>query len=481
MKLSWLTALLLAYILLFLSSFLTAQTSNTWTRTYGIGGWEEGIKVRHHSNGAIGILACAFGGPFELERGWLLHLNSEGDTLWTRVLGENFTGRFAFDQTSDSGYFVGWNKGTTLNFRKIKSNGQVEWSVNFNSNQTWLEEVREGNDGTLVYLSCPDNDHFQLTSIAEPGTIVWGKSYSILANYIHRPVTFSVTEDGSFVVLVDLYRFSNDRFTGLARIDANGEMKWTSVIPEGAGEWSSAISSVSDGYLIVSTDKSDSSAAVGVTTDVIKTDLNGQVIWKKSPRVLSKTTTIRDIFEIDTGYLLAGEGSDSTTRDGDVDIFLAATDSDLEPLWYQLLGGNRFDSAKQMAAADDGGYLIVGHSNTIKDGRDVLVIRTNSEGGTVSSINFSGQPIIGSLELLPNFPNPFNPVTTIRYSIPKASTVTLDIFDVNGRTVARLIEKRQSAGHYAVNWDGRDLSSGIYVYQLRTEYGFARRKAVLVK
>ncbi|HED05512.1 MAG TPA: T9SS type A sorting domain-containing protein [Ignavibacteria bacterium] len=72
-----------------------------------------------------------------------------------------------------------------------------------------------------------------------------------------------------------------------------------------------------------------------------------------------------------------------------------------------------------------------------------------------------------SFTLFQNYPNPFNPVTTISYSIPNASFVTIIVYDVMGREVATLIGKNELPGEHSVNFDASNLSSGIYLYQLK--------------
>ncbi|RKY74198.1 MAG: hypothetical protein DRQ14_02720 [Candidatus Latescibacterota bacterium] len=71
-------------------------------------------------------------------------------------------------------------------------------------------------------------------------------------------------------------------------------------------------------------------------------------------------------------------------------------------------------------------------------------------------------------ELLPAFPNPFNPSTVIRYALPKESFVRLEVYDVLGRRVRELVRGRQPAGWHSVIWDGRDelsrqVGSGVYL------------------
>jgi hypothetical protein len=71
-------------------------------------------------------------------------------------------------------------------------------------------------------------------------------------------------------------------------------------------------------------------------------------------------------------------------------------------------------------------------------------------------------PLPRALELMQNFPNPFNPITTISYSLPRASHIILRVYDVAGREVATLADEDQSAGRHAVLFDGRTHASGTY-------------------
>jgi len=80
-----------------------------------------------------------------------------------------------------------------------------------------------------------------------------------------------------------------------------------------------------------------------------------------------------------------------------------------------------------------------------------------------------------------NFPNPFNPSTTISYSIPKQSNVSLKVYDMLGREIAELVDAEKSAGSYKVNFDAGNLSSGIYFYTLKANEFSSTRKMLLIK
>ena len=82
--------------------------------------------------------------------------------------------------------------------------------------------------------------------------------------------------------------------------------------------------------------------------------------------------------------------------------------------------------------------------------------------------------------LMQNFPNPFNPTTTIRYDLPRATKVSLKVYDVLGREVATLAHDHLNAGHYQVQWNA-NVASGIYFYRLQTEEFVETKKMILLK
>ena len=85
------------------------------------------------------------------------------------------------------------------------------------------------------------------------------------------------------------------------------------------------------------------------------------------------------------------------------------------------------------------------------------------------------------VELSQNYPNPYNPVSTIEYSIPSNSMVSLKVYDILGREVATLVNEMQNAGKHSVNFNGSNLASGIYFYVLSTDKIVLSKKMNLLK
>ena len=83
--------------------------------------------------------------------------------------------------------------------------------------------------------------------------------------------------------------------------------------------------------------------------------------------------------------------------------------------------------------------------------------------------------------LYPNYPNPFNPVTTLRYTLPSESAVQIAVFDILGREVTALVNEVQTPGEHLVQWDGDQFKSGVYFVRMETDSKILMQKVLLLK
>ncbi|MBD3221061.1 T9SS type A sorting domain-containing protein [bacterium] len=97
------------------------------------------------------------------------------------------------------------------------------------------------------------------------------------------------------------------------------------------------------------------------------------------------------------------------------------------------------------------------------------------------SLATTAAPAVSPLTLAPSHPNPFNPATTLRFSLPRATEVRLAVYDVAGREVARLVDGLRPAGEHTVLWQPRGLASGTYLYRLRAGDSVLTGRATLLK
>ena len=106
---------------------------------------------------------------------------------------------------------------------------------------------------------------------------------------------------------------------------------------------------------------------------------------------------------------------------------------------------------------------------------DPSIFLSGAVHGEITSVD-DNKELPPGFYLKTNYPNPFNPSTTIEYSLPTRSRIELDIYDVRGRLVRRLASGIERAGKHRITWNGkdetgRDAVSGVYFYMLRTDSG----------
>ena len=115
----------------------------------------------------------------------------------------------------------------------------------------------------------------------------------------------------------------------------------------------------------------------------------------------------------------------------------------------------------------------------VKSGLDSALGRYNGTLITGIKENESFSP--SSYKLNQNYPNPFNPTTTISFSIPVQEKVSLKVYNILGMEVSTLLNEVQTAGNYSIRFNAKNLSSGIYFYELRTGNFRDVRKMILLK
>lgn len=109
------------------------------------------------------------------------------------------------------------------------------------------------------------------------------------------------------------------------------------------------------------------------------------------------------------------------------------------------------------------------------------------EEGEATAVREDRTPkMVESFILYNNYPNPFNPTTTIKYAVPRDAYITLKIYDMLGREVKSLVSGAVAQGEHIVNWDGRNnfggkVSSGTYIYQMKTNNHTYSRRMMLLK
>jgi hypothetical protein len=106
---------------------------------------------------------------------------------------------------------------------------------------------------------------------------------------------------------------------------------------------------------------------------------------------------------------------------------------------------------------------------------------TINYNNVIADVNESQPQILDEFILEQNYPNPFNPSTTINFSLPVSSEIKLKVFNLLGKQVASISEGFYTAGNHSLEFNGKGLASGIYIYQLTHSSGMISKKMTLLK
>jgi hypothetical protein len=107
---------------------------------------------------------------------------------------------------------------------------------------------------------------------------------------------------------------------------------------------------------------------------------------------------------------------------------------------------------------------------------DTMWIEVSTVAGTTDPAGIPEDYVLEN-----NYPNPFNPTTTIRFAIPKSSFVTLKVFNILGEEISTVLGERLPAGAHSVQWDGSPFPNGVYFYRLQAGPFLEIKTLVLLK
>ena len=413
----------------------------------------------------------------------LIKTGEDGDTLWTCIYGGDFydVGRWVC-RTPDNGYFVAGTESRFNNTEKnicvlkTDSSGNILWNYSYGGDQE---------DGVVTGQPTADGGHILigytasfglgymdvwLLKLNADGDTLWTKTFGGDNYDLGRSVR--QTPDGGYFVLCNINYGFNDTGLTLMKTDANGDTLWTRRYCENYATGVSIIPTHDNCYLILA-----NSLAFGDEFDIqlLKIDESGDSLW----------TQVIGGFDIDMGNSIQQTADDGYVICGIIgpyfnqDIYVVKTDAYGDTLWSSTFNGTSYGNDMGTCAkpTSDGGIILTGSLSTSDSMQEVCLIRFASEQvGIEPDI-----PHLPAIYFSPNYPNPFNASTTIKFSISKPGFVSLNIYDLLGRQIQILVEEYRQEGDHTVIFDATDLSSGIYLYKLQVGEAIDTRRMILLK
>lgn len=463
------------------------QPDTLWTRTYIWAVQDPGNIGEPH-----GVVETSDGGYLIAGRTYranedvgLIRTDSNGDTLWTKAL--------------DSGYpdgIIAMCPGTNGQYRillsasdvaAIDTAGDTLWTCMGGGRDSWswdyydAHSLASASGGSVILSGCfwflhPDSSwdvYPYAMKVGSNGAIVW-QCFISTGTITPRLNAGVELPDGNLIVMAQ-----GTHLQGF-KVNSAGAVLWRrdyGAVYDNYGQ--NAVNCIlsSSGYCYLS--------HYAQTGDfrVIKIRATGDTLWTRSFPNWSHGDAAIDLHAMpDDGVIVTGTtaGSVDSSHHWTNALRVAQLDSSGNVTWdrnWRTPGGELFFGSSQLTS--DGGMIIVSAVCNIYGCWDVLAVKIEPFLPASTAINHPSLPT--SMILHPNFPNPFNSTTEIAFDLPRAGKVSLKVFDLLGREVAVVQDGMMAAGNHRVNFDGKDLASGVYVYRLQAGEVVSARKMVVLK
>lgn len=461
-----------------------------WTRFYGLGNSECPFSIKRTADDGFIIAGWTTSFGYGDKDIYLVKTDLNGDTLWTRKYGgDNDDVAMSVQATADGGYIMaGWTNsygigGTDFYVVKTDGSGEVLWTNTFGGPYDDTAKcVQRTTDG--AYLVCGTSERngaygrnfdVYVVKVNVHGDSIWtyysGGIVDDAANCIIE------ANDGSYMLAGSTGDGEGNHNIYVEKINTAGQNVWYQGYRHGPDNQAYSIIQADDENFVIAGYTYNNSNYVDCY--LMKIDAGGGIIWDRtfgdSHCELGYSVSQTE----DGGYIIGGGKWISFWPDTTL-FYLVKTDSEGHRQWDRAYMYGNFDEGASVVPTEDGHYAFVGYSNWLGYfSLDFCLMKI--QGVDIVSIDENNWPIPDAFELDDNYPNPFNASTLIKYELPQASQVTLEIYDILGRHVTKLCDNFQQAGYHRTMWNAAKFPSGIYFYRLRAGDYVETKRMMLVK
>jgi len=362
-----------------------------WSKSFGGSGDDIAYSIWQTSDGGYIVVGTtrSFGaGDFDV---LLVKFNSKGDVEWFKTFGgPKLDVVYSVQQTSDGGYIVaGYTEsygagGWDILLIKFDSMGNVEWFKTYGgSADDWAYCVREAHDGGYVIAGVTrswafggqDDEDVYIIKVDTQGNLQWNKTFG--GPYWQGAFSLQVTRDGGFIVAgfgdVPSRDAAWNKEVLLVKLDSNGNVEWFKTFGWEREEYARSVKETSNGGFIVA-GSTNSRGYGGFDVLVVKFNSEGDVEWFKVFGGAGHDRAF-DILETpDGGFIVVGASESYGV--GLDDVYIVKLDKRGNTLWSKTYGGKDYDRGYSILQAPDGGFIVAGGSKSFGTGGwDVLLLK----------------------------------------------------------------------------------------------------------
>ncbi|MFC1956170.1 hypothetical protein ACFLWZ_06615 [Chloroflexota bacterium] len=315
---------------------------------------------------------------------------AQSEPLWAMNFGGTNQDRArCVEQTSDGGYIVA---GYTESFGagdedfwilKLTSNGLVTWQkVYGGSSEDFAESVQQTTDGGYIVGGYTESfgagsRDFWVLKLSSNGNIQWQKTYGGIDS--EYPYSVQQTTDGGYIVGGYTESFgAGGRDFWVLKLASNGNVQWQKTYGGSSEDIASSIQQTSDGgYIVVGW--TESSGAGYVDCLVLKLASNGTIEWQKTYGDIDWDECHSIQQTSDGGYIMAGSTESFGTGDWDFWVLKLTSNGNAE--WQKTYGGSTNEGAESVQQTSDGGYVVIGWTDSFgAGGDDIWLLKLASNG-----------------------------------------------------------------------------------------------------
>tara|TARA_B110001452_G_scaffold29786_1_gene23387 strand:+ start:144 stop:1148 length:1005 start_codon:yes stop_codon:yes gene_type:complete len=300
------------------------NSSNTWTKTFGGNFNDKGSSVQQTTDSGY-IITGTYRSSVNQSDLFLIKTEKNGDTLWTKRFGNEFSFGKSVKQTIDGGYIItGRTECCYVYLIKTDENGDSLWTKILNGSSVtdgWGNTVQQTIDGGYIIHCYYGGNDVYLIKTDENGNELWNQNFGQI-NIGNGDESVEQTIDLGYIITGSIESFGNGgNDVYLIKTDENGDSLWTKTFGGTEDDYGTSVQQTNDGGYIIS--GITFTPGIGSRIYLLKTNENGIELWNKTIGQSGYDYSYSVQQTIDGGYIIIGE---TYSGIGNQDVYLIKTD-----------------------------------------------------------------------------------------------------------------------------------------------------------